>query len=47
MKVPSVRDQRRAQVNHSLATRGADFGDGSIYITYRNVRFSSNLSRTN
>jgi hypothetical protein len=25
----------------SLATRGADFGDGSTYITYRNV---SNLS---
>jgi hypothetical protein len=22
---------------HSLATRGADFGDGSLYITYRNV----------
>lgn len=21
----------------SLATRGADFGDGSVYITYRNV----------
>ncbi|KAI0335699.1 sugar transporter [Cubamyces sp. BRFM 1775] len=25
-------------VTYFLATRGADFGDGSVYITYRNVR---------
>lgn len=28
---------------HSLATRGADFGDGSVYITYRNVSFDPHM----
>ncbi|KAG6917195.1 hypothetical protein DXG01_003538 [Tephrocybe rancida] len=28
-----------AFVTYYLATRGTDFGDGSLYITYRNVRF--------
>lgn len=30
----------------SLATRGADFGDGSVYITYRNVE-NTNLEFPN
>ncbi|KAJ8462549.1 hypothetical protein ONZ51_g10841 [Trametes cubensis] len=35
-------------VTYFLATRGADFGDGSVYITYRNVRpFSLRLNIAN
>ena len=34
-----------AFVTYFLQTRGADFGDGSVYITYRNVSASYTTSR--
>lgn len=34
----SIRELIQLTEYPSLQTRGADFGDGSVYITYRNVR---------
>lgn len=31
-------------IPYFLQTRGADFGDGSVYITYRNVRTRASRS---